>query len=231
MFATGKYVVRLLDHCADTLTSLDVSGCFQVSCAVMNAIMSRCPNLKRLNLKNCRKLTDGLFQDILSFPSLTLLELNVGGNFNITDQGIRQFVQSYRNIHLLEDFGISGLDVRDETVSLMARRCTGLKVLQLAYLDIRESTLTELLQAIGPQLDKLDISWPSTTANAKNLQPSAAFIVDIISNNCPLLTELDVTANRSLQLKHVEELIDRKLSLQVCCSYLYSFVYPFMYFN
>lgn len=212
---SGKYVVRLLDHCADTLTSLDVSGCFQVSGAVMNTVISRCPNLRRLNLKNCRKLNDDFLRDLVQYPNLILTELNIGGNFNITDAGIRLFLQQYRNIHALEEFGVSGLDVRDESVLLMARKFTGIKSLQLAYMDVRESTITELLQALGRQLERLDISWPSTTANVKNPQPAAKFLVEVICANCPLLTELDVTANRNLQLPHVQEIIDRKLSMQV----------------
>eukprot|EP01033_Poteriospumella_lacustris_P004607 gene4607-3300_t len=212
--AKWKYVVRLLDHCADTLTSLDVSGCFQVSGAVMNTVISRCPNLRRLNLKNCRKLNDDFLRDLVQYPNLILTELNIGGNFNITDTGIRLFLQQYRNIHALEEFGVSGLDVRDESVLLMARKFTGIKSLQLAYMDVRESTITELLQALGRQLERLDISWPSTTANVKNPQPAAKFLVEVICANCPLLTELDVTANRNLQLPHVQEIIDRKLSMQ-----------------
>lgn len=211
---SGKYVLRLLEFCAPTLVSLDVSGCFQVTVPVLKTVMASCPNLRRLNVKNCRKLTDAFLEDILSFPSLSLLELNVGGNFNITDRGIRNFVTHYPAIHLLENFGVSGLEVHDDTVLLIGAKCTGLRHLQLAYIDVRESTIAELLQAIGRPLESLDISWLSTTSNAKNAQPSAKFIVDVICNNCAMLTELDVTANRNLQLPHVQEIIDRKLSQQ-----------------
>lgn len=212
---SGNYVRKLLNFCASTLTSLDVSGCFQVTEEVLHTVLEKCPNLRRLNVKNCRKLTNNFLDDILTFPSLTLQELNFGGNFNINDVGIRNFVRNYRNIHMLENFGFSGLEVQDETISLIGQKCFGLKVLEMAYLDVREATLADLLASIGRQLEKLDIAWLSTTPNAKNAQPAAKFIVDTLCTNCPLLTELDLTANRNLQLPHIQELVDRKLSLQV----------------
>lgn len=217
MIDSGKYMVRLLDHCESVLESLDVSGCFQVANDNLSSILTRCPLLRRLNVKNCRKVNDMFLYEITKLPALKLIALDLGGNFNITDEGVRFFLKNYRHISTLESISLSGLSISDETVLLLLQQCTGLLSLSLAYLDLKESTILQVLQVLGKQLEQLDLSWPSTTPNSRNTQPSSAFLIEHIPALCPMLTVLDLTANRNLQLPHVQEIIERKLTYQVEC--------------
>lgn len=63
--------------CADTLVHLNIAGCFQIDDAHLIRILTMCPLLVRLNIKNCRKLTDKVLNE-LTRRRISLLELNIG---------------------------------------------------------------------------------------------------------------------------------------------------------
>lgn len=213
--------MSVVETCSSELIELNVTGCFQITDQHLVAIFSRCPKLKVVQIGNCRKLTDDLLNGIANQQGLKFRQLDIGGNFNITDDGVRRFIKQYKHIHLLEELSLSGLPISDETVLLLCQQATSLKSLGLSYLDLKESTILTVLQTLGRQLEKLDMSWPSSTPHARNAQPSAVFLVDSIPSLCPMLTHLDLAANRNLTLPHVQEIIERKLSYQVCfCSAL-----------
>lgn len=105
----------------------------------------------------------------------TFCTIKLGGTFNITDKGVYTFLQENQsNLKLIEEFVISGLPIRDETVLLLVSVCPSLKALGLGYLDLKEETIFKILSGkIGRQLEKLDLSWGSTTSGAINPQLSA----------------------------------------------------------
>lgn len=207
--------MSVVETCSNELVELNVTGCFQIMDQHLITIFARCPKLKVVQVGNCRKLTDEFLNGIVSQQGLKLRQLDIGGNFNITDDGVRNFIKQYRHINLLEELSLSGLPISDETILLLSQQATGLRSLGLSYLDLKESTILTVLQTLGKQLEKLDMSWPSSTPHARNTQVSAVFLVENIPALCPMLTHLDLTANRNLTLPHVQEIIERKLSYQV----------------
>lgn len=209
----GKYLLRAIGYCYKTLTSLDVSGCFQVDDDKLKSVVERCPNLVEINAKNCRKLTDTLLHNLVNQNSTKIISLNIGGNFNITDSGVRLFVENYRYANNMQDLIISGLVVSDETILAITKRFRSLKTLGLAYLDLHETTLQELFTKIGVGLERIDLSWPSTTPMARNPQPSCPVLIDNLSRCCPNLFDLDISGNKNFTVADVTDLIERRLYL------------------
>lgn len=174
-------------------------------------MLEQCPNLIEINARNCRKLTDTFLSELTKQNTATILLLNIGGNFNFTDEGVRSFLEAYRPMARVQELVLSGLSVRDDTVLILSKRCKSLKSLGLGYLDLRESTLLEIFAKIGSGLERLDLSWPSTTPVCYNAQPSCVMLIDVLVRYCPNLVDVDVSGNRNFAVADVMELIERKL--------------------
>lgn len=208
----GKYLVGATSLCEENLVKLDVSGCFQVNNHHVVSVLEQCPNIYRLNVRNCRKITDELLENIVTSNYNNLTEFDFGGNFNITDDGVRKFIDNYSSAAQITSLSISGLQISDETILLIAKKCKSLTSLGCGYLDLRETTIQTLMTKLGSQLEFFDWSWPSTAPVVRNVQPSAVFIVDTLTTLCPSLREVDLTGNRNLTLPNIIELIERKLT-------------------
>lgn len=198
--------------CAKKLISLDVSGCFQISAEVMREVFSECPNIVHLNVRSCRKLTGSFMELIAQNRAPKLATLNVGGNYNIDDEGVRRLVTGFAHINKLQQLDLSGLSLSDATILLVAEKCTELTSIGLGYLDLRESTYATLFTNLGAQLETIDISWPSTVVPSSNNQISADFLLHSLSALCTRVTELDVSGNRNVTTDVLRELIERKLA-------------------
>ena len=101
---------------------LDVHGCFQVDDGKMADVLESCPNLISINIRNCRKITDKFLETLVKYPRLPLQELDIGGNFNITNGGVRSFLEKFSGISKLTSFSVSGLPILDDTVKIMIKK-------------------------------------------------------------------------------------------------------------
>jgi hypothetical protein len=222
-FILGKYLVTGTNLAGANLVCLDISGCFQVTDAHVTTVLEQCPNITKLNVKNCRKITNTILEGICRLaqsPSssskskkLKILELNIGGNFNISDAGVRNFLEKYSVVAEMTEFSLSGLKISDDTLRLLAMRCKSIKRVGLSYLDLRETTYELLFKEVGNQLEVLDWSWSSTTPLSINInQPSAQFVVDSLVNSCINIKEVDLTGNKNLAVNHIVDLIEKKLA-------------------
>jgi hypothetical protein len=216
----GKYLVSATSLCEQNLLRLDVSGCFQVNNHHVIAVLEQCPNIFKLNLKNCRKLTDELLDNIVTSNYSNIIELDIGGNFNISDKGVSNFIENYPSTSHLTMLSLSGLQISDETILLIAKKCKNITSLGCGYLDLRETTVHTLMTKLGSQLEFFDWSWPSTTPVVRNVQPSAIFVVDTLTALCPSLREIDMTGNKNLTLSNMIEFVERKIS-SVMLSFYY----------
>jgi hypothetical protein len=223
---SGKYLVSAANLCSTHLIKLDVSGCFQVADHQILEVLGKfCPNIRKLNVRNCRKLTDDFLISVIDSKYYqNLRELNIGGNFNINDKGVSYFIENNPYINEFTELILSGLQISDETIMLISRKCKSLTSLGLGYCDLKETTIQNLLTKIGSQLEVFDWSWPSSTSVVTNPQPSTFFVIDSLATLCPSLKEIDLTGNRNMSLQGIAELIERKL---LSVSLLVSRCYPF----
>lgn len=207
-FFSGKYLLQAIRTCNHSLTKLDVGGCFQVDDTKISDILDLCQHLTTLNVRNCRKLTDRFLQLLAKQAHIPLKHLNIGGDYNITNQGVKHFIETYPNIDKIEELILSGLSLEDDTINLIVKNCTSLKSLGLGYLDLEEGTWIHVLKTLGPQLEKLDISWPSTTPLSKNLPPNPQSVAEVLALECPGLVDIDLTGHRNFTLEDVVELLE-----------------------
>lgn len=195
------------------LTALDASGCFQVDANIMRQCLRDCPALAHLNLRSCRKLTNNFMDVLIEGHAPHLLSLNIGGNYNINDDGISTLL-SYSNSSNLQELILSGLTIRDTTLLDVAEQCTSLVSLGLGHLDLRESVLREVLGRLGGRLEKLDLSWLNTVVPCYVPPPNADIIIDLLVGQCLRLVDLDLSGNKGITASHLADLIERKNAQQ-----------------
>ena len=144
----GKYLREVLDHCCSTLQSFDVSGCFQVDDTVLIDILTRCNQLKYLDIENCRKISDkGV--DGLVCSKRKLDSINIGGDYNITNTGLKKFITNFPNLRDLRHLHVSGLDINDDVIYSIVDNCSDLTSLSISFADISEDALNTLLDKFG----------------------------------------------------------------------------------
>ena len=204
----GKYLLQAIRTCNHSIKELNVGGCFQVDDSKMKDILDTCPHLISLNVRNCRKLTDRFLEDLVRHPQIPLRHLNIGGDYNITNAGVQHFIKNYSNLNQLEELVLSGLTLDDETIQLLVQKCKNVKVLGMAYLDLHEDTWVRVLKTFGPQLEKLEMSWPSTTPQSRNGPPNPQVLAEIMAMECPKLVEVDLTGHRTFTVEDVVELLE-----------------------
>lgn len=138
----------MLDHCCSTLQSFDVSGCFQVDDAVLIDTLTRCNQLKYLDIENCRKISDKGVDGLVS-SKRKLDSINIGGDYNITNTGLKKFVTKFPNLRDLRHLHVSGLDINDDIIYSIVDNCSDLTSLSISFADISEDALNTLLDKFG----------------------------------------------------------------------------------
>jgi hypothetical protein len=178
-------------------------------------VLESCPQLVSINVRNCRKVTDRFLDELVKCQRLPLKELDIGGDFNITNDGVLAFAQRFQGLSQLTQFSVSGLPVQVGTIEVLVKKLKSIKSLGLGYLDLDEKTWELVLRELGPQLEKLDVSWPSTVPLCKYSPPSAEVVINGLVDYCDNLIDIDITGNKSLAYGHIIDLIERRF-VKVC---------------
>jgi DNA repair protein RAD7 len=148
-------LVRLLESCASSLQSLDMSCNSRLKALGISAI-AKLPNLRSLVLDHVTHLTDeDLLLLIASPPSATsassssivtiprLTELSLLGCHDIGDASLVPFLESYGS--QLQSFRVSSYKVADDTIVTMRNHCRQLRTLWLVNMaEVTASALIEL---------------------------------------------------------------------------------------
>lgn len=194
---SGKYFRSFFDRCFERMTSVDLSGSFQVDDMTVSYILQKCQNISVLRLQNCRKLTENVLASIVDC-SRNIKELDFGGDVNIGIQGVDDFISSYQFMSSIEYLNLSGLIVGDSTVSWIIRKCQSLKSLGIAYADISDQSLLRLLRAVGPKLIYLNLSWLSTTNMTLFPQIDSTLLFNTLVDSCRVLEEIDLSGLKTI---------------------------------
>eukprot|EP01038_Epipyxis_sp_PR26KG_P010938 gene10938-14687_t len=208
---SANYILSVIDKCSSGVELVDVSGCFQVddNCAI--SIINKCPNLKRLNLRNCRKLSSILVH--LQASKINLEYLDIGGNINISKDTIYDYF-SDRNqgcLQNIRNLNLSGLYIDNDLLLNIAHHAINLSTLKIAYCDISEDILGQVLRLIGNKLEVLSIAWLSTTPGARNPQINGHFLHETLALVCSRLEELDVSGLKNISMSNLMLMLERKM--------------------
>ena len=144
-------------------------------------IIPKCPLLKKLNIRNCRKLSDKSIDFLITQNKIQLEYLNIGGNFNISNLGLQNFLNNYKNFISLHTFELSGLPIDDTILNLISTKCISIVNIGIGYSDISEDVFAKFIDKVGHRLSKLNISWLSQISMPINFQMNGNFIIDLLS--------------------------------------------------
>ena len=131
---SGKYILKIIDRIGLDLLALDVGGTFQVDDTAVASIMKKCRKLNSLNIRNCRKITDKSL-DIIISDNNSLCNIDLGGNTNISSEGIIRFLNN-RKISNLIELNLSGLPIRNDALSIISENAIQLTSLGIGYSEI-----------------------------------------------------------------------------------------------
>jgi hypothetical protein len=207
---SGKYIGKIIDNVGSELTELDVSGTFQVDDATVAYVLEKCRKLTSLNIRNCRKITDKSLEVIVAKGN-SLVDLDIGGNVNISYKGVIGLVSS-KKMSSLRELNLSGLPIQADTLALISRSGNKLTSFGIGFADIGESALRDFISTRGHQLEKLGLHWMCSTTNCMFDQLTADFIFDFLPRTCPLLSELDICGQKNINAPSLQQFLDAKLS-------------------
>jgi hypothetical protein len=207
------YLSKIISRCPN-LTSLDVSGTFLVDDECVTMILQMCPMIKHLGLQSCRKLSNQCLETVTRLGR-NIDSLQLGGNFNITNDGLVNFLRT-ENVAQLVELSFAGLPLSDEVLMLIGRKCQLLRKLSFAYCICTEASLRTMLTQVGGQLESLSVAWIGTALpDIADYQITSDFIADFLPRYCPKLKDLDVCGLKNITATSLLGLLDYKLQ-QVC---------------
>ncbi|EZF35832.1 hypothetical protein H109_07198 [Trichophyton interdigitale MR816] len=176
---------RFFQTCGSKLETVKLS---YLDCAfndeTVEVMVSHCPNLRRLKLTDCWKLTYGCLQSIAKLDKLEYLSLDM----------------RHRHEEGQPDYRM--VDVRDlESINaLLKARCSGLRTLSLEHFKPMDNSSLAIIHETARHLSKLRLSHSEAFTDAALASlftdwanPPLTFI-DFSSNRClePLLPSTDI---------------------------------------
>eukprot|EP00752_Nemacystus_decipiens_P003939 g3607.t1 len=142
------------------LRSVNLTACFYIRDASIEALLSRCTLVERLYLRNCRKLTDLTLEHIVRLgPKIAAVD--IGGCFNINAAAVDNLCEAHPNSGGFTELDISGILVTANTLEVVCRRCRRLEQLRMGFVEYMEATLTSTLAPLVGNLRSLHVHWNS----------------------------------------------------------------------
>jgi hypothetical protein len=136
-----------------------------------------------------------------------LTRINMGGNANMTPEGLLNLIRNHPNNKHFQELYLSGLPITDSVLDAVVECCPALTEISIGYAIITDNELRNFLQAMGSRLQGLSISW--MTAFEANDSVSSD-ILEFVAMSCPRLTSLDVSGLRNITVQSLQQLIETK---------------------
>ena len=184
---TDDTLTRIGRECP-RLTSIDLSGCFEIWDGGVAALLRGCPALRRIALDNCRKLSDASLHCMVEHGG-ALRAISIGGCVNMTAAAAcAQLVQRHPCRAHFQELHLSGLGMLGGSLRAIARECTALERLSIGFSEAADGDIEALAQGLQG-LASLRVHW------CERLTDSALLALHA---HAKALTELNVSYNRGL---------------------------------
>jgi hypothetical protein len=172
-------------HCA-VLDLTGVQGLTDELTAQLWAVM---PNLERLSLKNCRRVTGKTLHTLANGPMASKLQcLDIGGCANVTTKDVLEVVPS---LPALTELHASGLQWSDQYVRSLVELRDTWKALSFGFsLYLTQNSLRESLMLCADTLQSLALHF------CDNAVDNA--LLGILGRNLPNIRFLDLRGNPNL---------------------------------
>jgi len=164
---------------------LDLTGVQGLTDELLQALLPKCPNMMRLSLKNCRRITKQGLECVKELKNLTCLD--VGGSFNITPMDVLDVVQQLPN---LVELHASGLPWNDATLMELMEIRTDWIGLSIGFSHVTAYGLREALPSVGDTLTHLSVPFMETAVDNA--------LVGFFGKTLTKLVALDIRGNSSV---------------------------------
>lgn len=168
------------------LAILDLTGLRGLTDKLATMVFEVSPNIERLSLKNCRKITEKTTRQLILLKKLKCLD--VGGCFNITTNDVLDVIPSLPELKELHG---SGLLWNDESLQALVSLRDNWRGLSLGFsTNITQPVLRESLMQLGDSLRSIALPF------CENIVDNA--LLGVLGRNMPVLQFLDLRGNGSL---------------------------------
>ena len=165
---------------------LDLTGVQGLTDDLLETLIPKCPNMVRLSLKNCRRITKrGLECVAKNLKNLTCLD--VGGSYNLTSMDVLDAVQKLPN---LVELHASGLAWNDATLMKLIELRSTWTGLSIGFSHITAFGLREALPHVSETLTHLSLPFMELAVDNA--------LVGFLGKTLPKLVCLDIRGNSSV---------------------------------
>lgn len=164
---------------------LDLTGVQGLTDELLLALIPKCPNMIRLSVKNCRRITKKGLDTVKQLKNLTCLD--VGGSFNLLPADVLDVVQQLPNLVELHASGIAWTDATLMDLMEIQSHWTGLSI---GFSHITSEGLREALPLVGDTLTHLSVPFMETAVDNA--------IVGFFGKTLTKLTCLDIRGNSAV---------------------------------
>ena len=201
---------------------LDLTGIATITDELLETLLKKSPNIQRLSLKNCRRITNKSLLAIQDNLSTSLQALDIGGSYNLQPTRVIELVCHLMN---LTELHASGLLWTGETIKELTSLKATWKALSLGFLvstrtpyfhpgtDEEPAAINNGPGGLGSAVitggwkDSLQWSMLSSTLQSLAIpfcDSNSMFMVDaalmgLLGRHLPMLRVLDVRGNNTLQ--------------------------------
>jgi hypothetical protein len=170
----------------ENLAVLDMTGIQGLSDEMLVKLLPNCPNLQRLSIKNCRRLTK-VSVDIIGTHLKKLRFLDIGGSFNVKPQDLLDVIPGLPDIVELHASGLAWSNPLVQELCYM-RPWTGLSLGFTQF--VTAAGLKEGLLQVADTLTSLALPFcESMVDNA---------LLGVLGRNLPNIVSLDLRGNGAL---------------------------------
>lgn len=192
--------IRVLIASLPQLEAADLSGVLSVQDETVLFVLQTCRELRRIDLTNCRKLTDQALVHLRK-ASNGLTSIKIGGNFNVRVEAIAALVDNDKVAGSLREFRFSGVDVPPSLVHGLSVRCGQLCHLGLSYTTVNDALLEKLLSPLTGTLESLCVAWNSSLVSQGLLDFLGTF---------PRLQNLDVNGLKVVTVAAIQDFLSKR---------------------
>ena len=170
----------------ENLAVLDWTGVHGLHDEMLAKLLPTCPNLLRLSLKNCRRVTVESLR-VVAQHQPRLESLDVGGAFNISAEDVLEVIPILTD---LKEIHASGLGWTDESVERLVNQRPWNKISLAFSFRLTQSSLRQSLMHIADTLVSLSLPFCENTVDNA--------LLGMLGRNLPAVQYLDVRGNQSL---------------------------------
>jgi len=152
------------------LAVLDLGGIYTLSDSILEQLLPHCPHLKRLSLKNCRRITSTSL-DIVAQYQTKLQFLDVGGTYNMTPIQVLEAVVIGRRSNNSNNHNRNGSSMRSTT-----KPCPELKEFHASGLGWNDALVKSLIQGTHPMDASTSTNDDNDGASGDDYTPSTTNI-------------------------------------------------------